>query len=920
MVKAKYPGAYDDIPDGVLGQKIKAKFPGAYDDFADTSYTPTTQPPPGPTLSENISGGLAEAGGVLAGAGNTLYQAGKAAVGGNFGPLGQVAESAARGVLRPILAANPSLISATLGNETALQQLRDEQQAREGQTPAGQYIQRRNAQLAAAAAQNKSLGGKIARGAARFIGEAAPVVATGLATGGSVPAIATAAGLQSAGTPENIVPMAALTAAPIPVGQAFRAGVNAIRRTFGKGAAQIIEAEALPAATAQVQQTIPEPPVAGEASPTVQNAMQQFEQEVQRIKDLPPAQQAAEMDAAIRRIASETSGIQPVSDSVRRGYPEPMTFPDNPNPIQQAGRLPAPPPGSVDITPTPVDAGPPPLGDLEPPQFGVRGVPEPGYTEATGPSLNEAQGMNASASGPSASAPMDLNATVAQAVASAKTPLAQRAKNEFLGLLGLSKSLRSTADISYPGRQGILLFLRPLQWRQSAKVLKDMFRAFRTKDFEAINQAIESHPLAGRMNDAGLAIDVAEEAFPSQAGSKISQVVQKAPVIKQSEQAYKTAANVQRVEAFQQYANAIDKAGLSPEEALKADKAAAQWINFTTGRGSLGQRADRAFELLNFFYFSPRFIASRLNVLNPAMYIKNAMSPGGRVVLKQQMSDLMQFASVAATTLYLAKQAGADVGLNYHSPDFGKIKFGNYRYDLGAGLTQTLRLIFRVGEDFTRAARGEKPQFGKTAIDIGQTFLSYKLSPPAAVFRNFINQRTPDKKPFTYGGAVADLVAPMQWADFVDAYHKEGWGGVLKTSPGLTGVGVQNYDLGPVQSAVERAQPLLNELQRLNVQVPALRKRGQGDKLEPDDIFNKRVQQFGQNYTLYGLKLLDSPRFQQAPDNVKAEVAKRLGAIAQGLTTKDVAFPELELDPNRLMDSVEGTIQRKQERVRQRGF
>ena len=67
-VKAKYPGAYDDLTDEDLGRRVKAKYPGAYDDFTDTpaaqlSPTPTPrksaeeilgitpQPPPGPRLS-----------------------------------------------------------------------------------------------------------------------------------------------------------------------------------------------------------------------------------------------------------------------------------------------------------------------------------------------------------------------------------------------------------------------------------------------------------------------------------------------------------------------------------------------------------------------------------------------------------------------------------------------------------------------------------------------------------------------------------------------------------------------------------------------------------------------------------------------------------------------------------------------------
>jgi hypothetical protein len=35
-VKAKYPGAYDDLTDEDVGRRVKAKYPGAYDDFTDT--------------------------------------------------------------------------------------------------------------------------------------------------------------------------------------------------------------------------------------------------------------------------------------------------------------------------------------------------------------------------------------------------------------------------------------------------------------------------------------------------------------------------------------------------------------------------------------------------------------------------------------------------------------------------------------------------------------------------------------------------------------------------------------------------------------------------------------------------------------------------------------------------------------------
>jgi len=608
-----------------------------------------------------------------------------------------------------------------------------------------------------------------------------------------------------------------------------------------------------------------------------------------------------------------------------------------------------------------METGPPRLSaELAPEKFGVK-LGE-SYSETVGPRVGESYGMEVGAARapvPRAdiNAPFEppwlrdprqqpifpqppveftgvepfagdpLQAALFEGARGLPTPIAQRIKDEFLGTLGAFKSIKSMGDISAVLRQGAILFLRPFQARQSAKALGRMFQAFRQKNFDAIHEAIATHPDLPAMQEAGLylggpsgAVGKGEEAFIKRSGSWVGEKVGKLPGVKQSDQMYVTMLDSQRVQRFQQFKQAIDKLGLSPEEAAKGYKAAAQWVNITTGRGSLGQTIDRTFEALNYAIFSPRFVASRLNVLNPVMYLRNAATPAGRAVLKGQMADLAQFAGVAAATLYAAKQAGADVTLDRKSPDFGKIRLGNYRYDIGAGLGQVIRLFDMVGEDILfRAAQGEKPR-GKTAIDMAETFLSYKLSPPAQVFRNFINQRTVDKKPYTVGRAAADLAAPMQWADFVDAWANEGLGGALKTLPGVLGIGVQRYQPDPVNDAIQRAQPLFTELQRLGKQVAPLSKRskqefknGKWVKVdnEPDAEFNARVQQFGQNYTLYGLQLLENPRFIDAPDSVKTLALDELNNRAKRITTAEFAFPEIELDANTLMDSAEATANKR---------
>ena len=1069
-VKAKYP-QYADLPDAEVGRRVKAKFPGAYDDFTDA---PAAQPPaeePGffSRTASNIGTGLQRTGATLGEAALAISDFVRGAQTGDVRPATEIGERAVRTVATLMgESAGGGEIGEAFRDPAALaaaQQRSETRRLTESPFKEGfQDVKALRQRADVRAARDPSLTGKIVRRGTEFVTTAAPAIATGYATGGSLPALATLATLQSAGQPENLPFNVALEAAPIPVGQAFKQGVGAIRRAFGKGAAQVIEAEAAPAAVAQVRREIgeaapevapiaPETPLpatqAGGALPTpaadplqsvfakvgtddvtqigemIASANRRFRQKStpaerqQSIADYNALNQLTpdEQRALSQVLPART--VSPVGEFAEGGYSReirdiPMSEPDpqldaNLRELEQffgaQGRQ-AAQPAAVQVpiaqrmaamarTPTsPVSVtqlrGQFP--NLSKQQFDdemirLSDAGEISLMRHDAPGqLSAAQKENmvkvgndyhsaATVRGPSVSAPMDAMNVLAggrvgnipsrfagrprgrppapppddiptgfgggkvpeeqpklfalppvegvpagfgEVVPRSAQPLFdfapsvslprriwERATNELLGGIGALKSLKSTADISYPMRQGALLLLRPLQWRQAGKMWANMFRAFRTKDFEAIKQGIAYHPNMKAMDESGLYLATrggGEEAFGRRAGSKVSEFVEKVPGIKHSNQAYTAAADTQRVQAFDQYKKLIDKAGLSTAETEKAYKAAAEWINIATGRGSLGQRLDRAMEGLNLFFFSPRYVASRLNVFNPVMYARNASSPGGRVVLKQQMKDLAQFASVVATTLYLAKQAGADVGLNPESPDFGKIKIGTKRYDIGAGLQQVMRAGYRIGADIGRAGRGEKPKFGKTAIDIGETFLSYKLAPVPATFRSFINTRTPSGKPFTPGRAAAELAAPIQWADFVDAWVSEGLGSAAATLPGAVGIGVGGGPSSkPVDAAIEKAQPIFTELQRLNKRVSDLRQK----EGEAPEAFQQRVKQFSSNYTTYGLRLVQHPRFQSAPDDIKRRALDSLNERAKGITHRPLAFPELELDAGLLLDAAE---------------
>jgi hypothetical protein len=58
-VKAKYPGAYDDMPDDALGRSVKAKFPGAYDDYSDVAEPAAASSGPTPARwSQKLGEGM----------------------------------------------------------------------------------------------------------------------------------------------------------------------------------------------------------------------------------------------------------------------------------------------------------------------------------------------------------------------------------------------------------------------------------------------------------------------------------------------------------------------------------------------------------------------------------------------------------------------------------------------------------------------------------------------------------------------------------------------------------------------------------------------------------------------------------------------------------------------------------------------
>jgi hypothetical protein len=515
-----------------------------------------------------------------------------------------------------------------------------------------------------------------------------------------------------------------------------------------------------------------------------------------------------------------------------------------------------------------------------------------------------------SAAGPRAGMLAPMEAEIGQALSLDAAPRGsaiKRALNVVADVLQIPRALMSSADLSFPFRQGAIFLVPPSRWGRSGRAMVEMFRALipdrptsvkgaikaqfqpKTERYQRMVDAIASDPDAVAGQNAGLKLTSQtggflrgrEEDFASNLAGRI-------PIVRESQQAYTMAADYTRLNTFKLYKQVIDKRaareGFSADQIKRGYEAAARWINIGSGRGSFGEKADRAMDALGFFAFSPRFTASRLQVLNPLTYLRNAGTPQGRAVLKLQMSELAQFTAMVGGTLLLAKQAGFKVGTNPDKPDFLRLSIGNYHYDGLAGLQPIMRLVYGVTKDAARAARGEKAVEGKTALDVGARFLRSKAAPVPSFFVDYFDRKTFEGKPFNLTDAAVERITPMMWRDFSEAYQREGIAGPFMLSPGGVGFGAQYYEPKPIDAAIEQRPGLLNELTRLQVRIADPRRRPN----ETEEAYKRRSRAVADLYGRYGVSLMSDRDYANLPEQTKQEVFDLLHSrIMDAVNTRD---------------------------------
>jgi hypothetical protein len=374
----------------------------------------------------------------------------------------------------------------------------------------------------------------------------------------------------------------------------------------------------------------------------------------------------------------------------------------------------------------------------------------------------------------------------------------------------------ATADLSAPLRQGIFLIGKPKQW---VPAFKDMFKyAFSEKAYVGMLEQIKARPSYKQMRESGLALTDMSSNLSKREEEFMSNIAEKIPVFgklaKGSNRAYSGFLNKLRADVFDDLLSKASDLGLTKDNSKLVDDIA-KFVNSATGRGDLGA-LNKASVVLNGAFFSPRLMASRINLLNPVYYAK--LDP---FVRKEALKSLLTFGATAGSILGLAKLGGAEVGVDPRSADFGKIKVGNTRYDVLGGFQQYIVLASRLlsgqmvssttGKEFT-LGEGYKPT---TRLDIIQRFFESKTSPVASFALGLAKGQTTMGEDFKLSTEIADRFIPMLASDMFDLYKENGLKGLFMGLPGGFGIGSQTYtDTIPLESKTATGKPTVKYRQQ----------------------------------------------------------------------------------------------------------
>ena len=378
----------------------------------------------------------------------------------------------------------------------------------------------------------------------------------------------------------------------------------------------------------------------------------------------------------------------------------------------------------------------------------------------------------------------------------AKRNLTEKVIDFTLDKANIPRALLASGDFSAPLRQSLTATIsHPIMALKAGKeMFAQAFDAERADNWMYDLKESEGYQL---IKDSGLYIsDSSNPEVSAKEEDFATNLAEYIPGVAQSERAYSAYLNKMRVDIFSRGVDLLLRDKMTFANNPEAYKSLANFVNASTGRGNLGV-LERGSKYLTPLFFSPRFLASRLQLLSGAV-LWNAPP----AVKKMWLRDMTSTISFGLLVLALFKANGADVEDDPRSSDFGKIRLGDTRWDIWGGFQQPIRYVIQfVSGQKKSSASGKITELDgtnyskQTRLGVFGSFLRSKLAPiPAMAIdamagENMIGER------FDLVKNWHKSITPLVWQGTYESANQDGWGFALTATlvPSTFGVGVQSY-------------------------------------------------------------------------------------------------------------------------------
>lgn len=332
-------------------------------------------------------------------------------------------------------------------------------------------------------------------------------------------------------------------------------------------------------------------------------------------------------------------------------------------------------------------------------------------------------------------------------------------------LSDLSISMVASLDNSFLGRQGIsVLMTHPTAWWSGAKQSYiSIAKEFGGENaMHALHADILSRPNAmmGRYEIAGI-IAPNEEQYPTSLPEKIPLFGR---AFRMSSAAFKSSALRMRADAFDLILENAELNGvdIDSKEELKSY---GMLVNSLTARGSLGKRGGST--IVKVLLWSPRMLRASFDGLTAHTfdYVKGDMT---KSAYKEAGKNLFKIVAVTAAILAIIHAIYPDaVELDPTSADFGKIRIGNYRFDITGGKAGLITLAFRLLKGSSKSTTsGKVTEYGsgfggQDRFDALIDFFTNKVTPPVDVLISLLKGRDFSGNEPTFSSIVKNLYTPL---------------------------------------------------------------------------------------------------------------------------------------------------------------